>query len=143
MHYLSEILSWLRYSMKSNEGWRMNQSKQPDARISVDSDPDMHLAYCSHCDWRYLTDNKKGAWQLGSEHLFMAHGLRGRENHAYNALEAIKRRAKIDSSCFNLTTPLGSALQQPAAAGQPAANEADLPEARLKSYPQIYAHVDN
>ena len=43
----------------------------------------------------------------------------------------------------NLTDPLGSALQQPAAAGQPAASEPDLPGARLKSYPQIYAHVDN
>jgi hypothetical protein len=143
MHYLSETLSWLGYSMKLNEGLKMMPPKQSEARIIMDSDADMHLAHCNHCDWRYLTDNKKGAWQLGSEHLFMAHGLRHKENNAYNSFEALKRRAKNNQFDFNLTDQVGSASQQPAAAGQPAANEPDLPEARLKSYPQIYAHVDN
>lgn len=91
----------------------MNQPKQPDARISVDSDTDM------------------------------AHGLRGRENHAYNALEAIKRRAKIDSTCFDLTRALGFAPQRPASAGRQAASRAHHEARTMQTYPQIYSHVDN
>jgi hypothetical protein len=52
-------------------------------------------------------------------------------------------RLKIAESCHDLTRALGSASQQPAAAGQPAANEPDLPEARFKSYPQSCPHGDN
>jgi hypothetical protein len=43
----------------------------------------------------------------------------------------------------NLTDPLGSASQQPAAAGQQPASEPDLPGATIKSYPQNNPHVDN
>lgn len=114
-----------------------------EARVIMDSDDDMHLVHCNHCDWRYLTDNKKGAWQLASEHLLLAHGLIGKANHARNSYDALKRRAKQTRFDFNLTDPLGSASQQPAAAGQPAASQAHLQEAAFKSYPQIHPHVDN
>jgi hypothetical protein len=52
---------------------------------------------------------------------------------------------RLNSSRFdnNLTDPLGSASQQPAAAGQQPASEPDLPEATKRTYPQIHAHVDN
>ena len=59
-----------------------------------------------------------------------------------DVFDEIKRRLQTPVA-ENLTDPLGSASQQPAAAGQQPASEPDLPGATNKTYPQNLPHVDN
>jgi hypothetical protein len=143
MHYLSETLSWLGYLMKLKEEWKMKQDSADPAKIILDTGDELHLAYCTHCHWRHLTNSKKGAWQLGGEHLLLAHDLHGKQNNAQINWLKQKSRIKLTPLAENLTAPLGSALQAASSRRAASSERADLRQAAINTYPQIYAHVDN